>query len=72
MSMSSMNQAYRICGRFILHMPWPELVKLHRIHDRLNLGLGYNIARTQDVLAIRLDPNGQQEAVQLRWGLIPF
>ena len=32
----------------------------------------YNIAPTQDVLAIRLERVGQQEAVQLRWGLIPF
>ena len=61
-----------MCGRFTLHMPWSELVKLYRVHDRPNLKPRYNIAPTQDVLAIRLDKDGQQEAVQLRWGLIPF
>jgi putative SOS response-associated peptidase YedK len=53
-------------------MPWSELVKLYRIHDRPNLRPRYNIAPTQDVLAVRLDDSGNQEAVQLRWGLIPF
>ena len=61
-----------MCGRFTLHMPWSELVKLYRVHDRPNLKPRYNIAPTQDVLAIRLDKEGQQEAAQLRWGLIPF
>ena len=53
-------------------MPWSELVKLYRVHDRLNLEPRYNIAPTQDILAIRLDKEGQQEAIQLRWGLLPF
>ena len=53
-------------------MPWSELVKLYRVHNRPNLKPRYNIAPTQDVLAIRLDKEGQQEAAQLRWGLIPF
>ena len=61
-----------MCGRFTLHMPWSELVKLYRVHDRLNLEPRYNIAPTQDILAIRLDKEGQQEAIQLRWGLLPF
>lgn len=61
-----------MCGRFTLHMPWSELVKLYRVHDRPNLKPRYNIAPTQDILAIRLDQDGQQEPVQLRWGLIPF
>ena len=61
-----------MCGRFTLHMPWSELVKLYRVHDRPNLRPRYNIAPTQDVLAVRLNGEGEQEAVQLRWGLIPF
>lgn len=61
-----------MCGRFTLHMPWSELVKLYRVHDRPNLKPRYNIAPTQDILAIRLDQDGQQEPVQLRWGLKPF
>jgi putative SOS response-associated peptidase YedK len=61
-----------MCGRFTLPMPWSELVKLYRVHDRPNLKPRYNIAPTQDILAVRLDQDGQQEAVQLRWGLLPF
>jgi putative SOS response-associated peptidase YedK len=36
-----------------------------------NLRPRYNIAPTQDVLAIRLNEAGQREAVDLKWGLIP-
>ena len=62
-----------MCGRFTLHAPWSELVALYRIHDdRRNLRLRYNIAPTQDVLAVRLDPAGEREAVDLKWGLLPF
>lgn len=61
-----------MCGRFTLRMPWSELVKLYRVHNRLNLKPRYNIAPTQDLLVIRLNPHGEQEAVQLRWGLLPF
>jgi putative SOS response-associated peptidase YedK len=54
-------------------MPWSELVNLYRIHDdRRNLRPRYNIAPTQDVLAVRLNPAGEREAVDLRWGLLPF
>lgn len=60
-----------MCGRFTLHMPWAELVKLYRIHDRPNLTPRYNIAPTQDILAVRLDKDGAQELADLRWGLIP-
>jgi putative SOS response-associated peptidase YedK len=62
-----------MCGRFTLHMPWSELVRLYRVHDdRRNLRPRYNIAPTQDVLAVRLNPAGEREAVDLRWGLLPF
>jgi putative SOS response-associated peptidase YedK len=43
-------------------MPWSELVKLYRVHDRPNLKPRYNIAPSQDILVIRLDQEGQQEA----------
>jgi putative SOS response-associated peptidase YedK len=59
-------------GRFTLHMSWAELVRLYRIHDKgWNLPPRYNIAPTQDVLAIRLNEAGEREPVNLRWGLIP-
>lgn len=54
-------------------MPWSELVALYRIHDTgINLAPRYNIAPTQEVLAVRLNPAGEREAVNLRWGLVPM
>ena len=53
-------------------MPWSELVALYRVHDRPNLKPRYNIAPTQDVLAVRLDNDGDQQLAELRWGLIPL
>jgi SOS response associated peptidase (SRAP)/NUMOD3 motif len=32
----------------------------------------YNVAPTQSVLSVRLDAEGRREAVNLRWGLVPF
>ena len=45
------------------------MVRLYRIHDdHRNLRPRYNIAPTQDVVAIRLNAAGEREAVNLRWG----
>ena len=44
-----------MCGRFTVHMPWSELLKLYRVHDWPNPRPRYHIAPKQDVLAIRLD-----------------
>lgn len=62
-----------MCGRFTHKRTWAEVVAYYRILDTgRNLQPRYNIAPTQDVLAIRLNAEGHREAVDLRWGLIPF
>lgn len=62
-----------MCGRFNLTANPAELRELFQVElpdDELRPR--YNIAPTQDVLAVRVDQQGQREAVMLRWGLVPF
>jgi putative SOS response-associated peptidase YedK len=66
-----------MCGRYKLTVPFRELVRLYNVtrvdarHD--NMPARYNIAPTQDVAAVRLNPETKQrEFVMLRWGLIPY
>jgi putative SOS response-associated peptidase YedK len=51
----------------------PEaLNQLFLLFDNIDLTPRYNIAPTQNVLAVRLKPdNGTPEPVWLRWGLVP-
>jgi len=64
-----------MCGRFTQHLSWQEIVDLYNITGdvpALNIRARYNFAPTQEGAACRLDQNGHQEIVKLRWGLIPF
>ena len=68
-----------MCGRFTLRTPAPKLVELFRTPEFPTLFPRYNIAPTQSVLIVRLNPETQTTAAQLnheavlaRWGLIPF
>ena len=66
-----------MCGRFTLRTPLPVLIK----HFQLGLAAQrqlplleprYNIAPTQDILAIRKDAaTSERTADRLRWGLVP-
>jgi putative SOS response-associated peptidase YedK len=59
-----------MCNRYTLKTP-PDLIAEHFDLDHLpELSPRYNIAPTQNVLAVR-EPQGQREAVLLRWGLVP-
>ena len=69
-----------ICGRFTLRTPADELARLFTDLHCPDLGLfrpRFNIAPTQNVLAVRAVPHGPGQTVQgcefvtLRWGLIP-
>jgi putative SOS response-associated peptidase YedK len=63
-----------MCGRYTLTDPDPRLLRF-----RFGLTEGakieqeprYNVAPTDPVLAIRLNPEGDREPGVLRWGLIP-
>ncbi|MCE9554773.1 MAG: SOS response-associated peptidase [Planctomycetes bacterium] len=64
-----------MCGRFTLRTPATVLAKQFDLSMQLDL-LGdlkprYNIAPTQQVLAVRDAMPGKREPVWFRWGLIP-
>jgi putative SOS response-associated peptidase YedK len=67
-----------MCGRFTAKLTWQQLHDLYEIaapesrQDEIDLKPRYNIAPTQTVPVVRLNPAGRREIAMLRWGLIPF
>src|SRR3954453_9841513 len=61
-----------MCGRFARHRREEVIAKYLGVEDELPfLDASFNIAPTQDVLAVRATTDGKREMVCLRWGLIP-
>jgi putative SOS response-associated peptidase YedK len=61
-----------MCGRFTLTATPDALQQLFPLFEGIDLPPQYNVAPSQNVLAVRLRPDsGQPEAVRLRWGLVP-
>ena len=62
-----------MCGRFTLKATPEALNQLFpSLFDGMELQPQYNVAPTQQVLAVRMRPGTtDHEAVRLRWGLIP-
>ena len=61
-----------MCGRFARHRREEVIAKYLGVEDELPfLDASFNIAPTQDVLAVRATTEGKREMVCLRWGLIP-
>ena len=64
-----------MCGRFTLTVPADEIAAALGVFEGLVAGLKprYNIAPTQQVLALRQTSTDEPPAyTQLRWGLVPF
>lgn len=62
-----------MCGRYKLTVPFREIVRLYNLTNSVNLRPRYNIAPTQDVLAIIYDGATKQRPGEMfRWGLVPF
>jgi putative SOS response-associated peptidase YedK len=60
-----------MCSRYSLTSS-PEVVRaLFSHHNEAVFPPRYNIAPTQPVLIVRLDPRDRREIVLVRWGLIP-
>jgi putative SOS response-associated peptidase YedK len=60
-----------MCGRYSFTLP-PEAIRaLFRVVTGLNLQPRYNIAPTQAVPVIGLEPSGERALKMFRWGLIP-
>lgn len=60
-----------MCGRFARLTPTAKISEWLDAQVRDELPPRYNIAPTQDVLAMRLDEDGTRYLSALRWGLIP-
>src|SRR6478736_468723 len=63
-----------MCGRYRRTTSEEELARRYHIPipPQRDLPISWNIAPTQDVLAIRLHPETKQRTLDpLRWGLIP-
>ena len=64
-----------MCGRFdnlIARDAYRGLFKAKRL-PKSNFPLRYNIAPTDQIPIVRIDPrDGEREVVMARWGLIPF
>lgn len=62
-----------MCGRFVLMTAGRDLAERFELEEAPDLAPRYNIAPTQMVAAIRLEPGERtRRLVMLRWGLIPF
>jgi putative SOS response-associated peptidase YedK len=60
-----------MCGRYSLTTPAEALARLFGLELAFDLLPRYNIAPSQDILAVRKSTRGGKEFVMLRWGLTP-
>lgn len=60
-----------MCGRFALFVPIEQLVEEYALTSAPELEPRYNIAPSQEVLAVRESRDRKRLAVPLRWGLVP-
>ena len=61
-----------MCGRFALAVEKNVIEMLFQLEIRMEFTPRYNIAPSQDILAVRVAPAcGEKEAVMLKWGLVP-
>ncbi len=60
-----------MCGRFALVATGEEVAAHYQLEEVPFVAPRYNIAPTQPVAAVRLDPGGQREFTFFQWGLIP-
>src|ERR1035437_9524545 len=59
-----------MCGRFALKTPSAKLAELMHFDNTPAITGRYNIAPSQEVLAVR-EVAGRREGCMMRWGLIP-
>lgn len=60
-----------MCGRFAYFVPAEQLAQHYGLASAPPQVERYNIAPSQNVLAIRQAQSGEREAAPLKWGLIP-
>ncbi len=60
-----------MCGRFTLRTPMGLLVEQFRLENSVQMSLRFNVAPTQQVVAVRSLDESPRHADLLRWGLVP-
>jgi putative SOS response-associated peptidase YedK len=61
-----------MCGRFTLKTSRERIQEMFRLQRLGEFDPRYNIAPSQPILAVRVQPGGgEREGVRLKWGLIP-
>lgn len=61
-----------MCGRYSFTLPPEAIRELFRVTTGLNLQPRYNVAPTDQMPVIGLEPNGERALKVFRWGLIPW
>jgi len=61
-----------MCGRFAFYSPAEAAAALFGVDAKVDVEPRYNIAPTQDILAIRRSGEDGSELARLHWGLVPF
>lgn len=65
-----LNGIKEMCGRFALRTPVKSLAKQFQVREVPSIEARYNIAPTQNILAVQETPDGR-EMKYFKWGLIP-
>jgi putative SOS response-associated peptidase YedK len=60
-----------MCGRFFILTPPADLADLFQLAGVPDVVPRYNVAPTQQVLAIGLDKAGRRDTALFRWGIVP-
>ena len=64
-----------MCGRIVIERSLEEISEIYdaaaHVDSAFRAGPRYNVAPTQPIRAIRLEPEGSRELISVRWGLIP-
>ena len=60
-----------MCGRFVLRTPTFVLANTFLVSEAPDLLPRFNIAPTQNILAVKLNTQREREFDLLRWGLVP-
>ncbi len=60
-----------MCGRFAYFVPYEQLTDHYGLASPPPQFERYNVAPSQDILAIRQAESGERDATPLKWGLIP-
>lgn len=60
-----------MCGRFTLRSSMSDVAKVFAVAHEGEVAPLFNIAPTQNVMAVRAAADGPRELCSLRWGLVP-